>query len=86
MSNIKVKIIEVATIQDLTIKLLTTPVGDGIRLSNQEIVDEIVKAFGKGSINCVRWYASKLRREPKYAIKYGVSDANCCLTPRVKQK
>lgn len=84
-SEIKVEVVKVATIQDLTIKLLTTPVGEGIRLNNQEIVEKLLETFGKGSINCVRWYSSKLRKDRKYQLKYGIEEANLFLTPRVKQ-
>ncbi len=86
MKDIEIVRVEVKTIEHATIMMLTTPVGEGIRLNNAEITAKLVEKFGKGSINCVRWYASKLRTEPKYAAKYKIDDANLCLTPRAKQK
>lgn len=86
MDKIQLVKVEVKTIEHATIVMLTTPVGEGIRLNNAEITAKLVETFGKGSINCVRWYASKLRTDPKYATKYKIDDANLCLTPRAKQK
>lgn len=86
-TKVKVEVVkvQVKTKEELTIKLLTTPVGEGIRMNNQEIVDELIKAFGSGSINCVRWYSSKLRKDMSYAIKYDIPADQLKLTPRVKQ-
>ena len=88
MSNkeIKVEVIKVASKEELTIKLLTQRVGDGIRRSNKEITQMVADAFGTASINCVCWYASKLRKDPKYREKYEVNEDDCFLTPRVDRK
>ena len=89
MKDIKIDVevikVQVGTKAELTCKLLTQPVGEGIRLSNQEITDEIVKAFGSGSINCVRWYSSKIS-QGQYVEKYGLDPDNLDLTPRKIKK
>lgn len=87
MSNkeIKVEVIKVASKEELTIKLLTTPVGEGICLSYAEIAEKVSEAFGKASINSIRWYASKLRKDPRYADKYEVKEEHMFLTPRVNR-
>jgi len=85
MENIKVEVVKVASKAELTCKLLTDPVGDGIRRSNQEILSEVVKAFGSGSINCVRWYSSKVSKDV-FTLKYGLNPEHLNLTPRKDQK
>ena len=85
MSNIKVEVVKVKSKAELTCRLLTTPVGDGICRSYAEILEEVVKAFGTGSINCVRWYASKVRKG-EFTEKYGLNPEFLNLTPRKAPK
>ncbi len=80
--EVQIQVVKVASKEEATIRLLTQPVGDGIRRSNNEITAMLTKTFGSASINCVRWYSSKLRKDPKYAIKYKIEDKNLNLTPR----
>lgn len=81
MAEIKYEVVKVKTKAELTCKLLTTPVGEGIRMSNQEITDAVAQAFGTASINCVRWYSSKVN-QGLYIKQYGLNEANLNLTPR----
>lgn len=73
--------LEVSSIGDLTIQLLTTPINpeapkdEQVRLSNEEIASNVTRIFpnrkANGAKQCVAWYATKLKNDPAYRAKHG---------------
>lgn len=81
MNKPKTVKLQVANIADMTCQLLTMPINpdapkvEHVRLSNQEIDNEISKAFPQrkatGGVACVAWHASKLRGDDQFRKKHG---------------
>lgn len=74
-TNKKYEIVKIRNIGDVIIDCLLSPVSEGKRLTNGQIVDKVKEVFPKANTTkaCVAWYVSHLKDET-FRAKHDVDE------------